>query len=118
MGNLPPLEYIEEVYKKDLVDISNKLYAAAQNRSSIWAYVAVLCGVMVLMFLVPMFVLMVKKYLRDRVDKRINPDGLELGQRAGHASRMDVRHRVEMPEARGGQGALQGPKDSVEVAMG
>ena len=110
-----PLEYIEEVYKRDMQDISDKLYAAAQNRSSMWGYVCVLCTVVILMFLVPLFVLMVRRYLRDRVDKKMGQD-IEHGQRAGYsAPRMDVRHSVEMPDRV--KGALQGPKDPVEITM-
>lgn len=97
-------------------EISALLYAAAQNRSSMWGYVCVLCTIVVLMFLVPLFVLMVRKYLRDRVDKKMGQEGIELGQRAGYpAPRMDVRHSVEMPDR--ARGALQGPKDSGDISL-
>lgn len=70
------------------------------------------------MFLVPMFVFMVRRYLRDRVNKKMGTESIELGKRTGYpTSRMDVRHSVEMPSQRGGQGALQGPNDPVEVSI-
>ena len=86
--------YVHNVYQKDIADISEKLYKMAQDRSHIWQYVMVLVGVLTLILIVPVFVMLVKKYLRERVNKSISSADLESGDkgRQGPPPTMDVRH--------------------------
>ena len=86
--------YVHNVYQKDIADISEKLYRMAQDRSHIWQYVMVLVGVLTLILIVPVFVMLVKKYLRERVNKSISSADLESGDkgRQGPPPTMDVRH--------------------------
>ena len=74
MKNKKPTDYMyfswmESVYKKDLAELSQKLFDAATDRSELWNQVGILVIATLGMVLVPAMVFLVKAYLKNRVKK-------------------------------------------------
>ena len=113
-------DYIHQVYLKDMASISDKLFQSAQDRSSMWGYIGLLIGVLILMLVIPVFVIAVKKYLRERVDKTVSTaDQMEMGtKRQGLPPQtMTVRHslineRPGLPQPPPPSNSVQGTGDS------
>ena len=130
MKNKKPTDYMyfswmESVYKKDLAELSQKLFDAASDRSDLWNQVGVLVIAVLGMVCVPALVFLVKAYLKNRVKKaEKNRKDLESGNNGNVMAMqpsvwpvprdhmMTVRHQMDGHRAI----AQERPQGQVQVA--